>query len=64
GEDQTLENVAYTAEVTNVTLNCRYFADRPIDASVEIDFAFGRGPKATFSSVWSSPSNSTAREAS
>jgi len=46
GEEQTLENVAYTAEVTNVTLACRYYADEPIDASVDIDFAFGRGPQA------------------
>ena len=45
GEDEILENVAYTAEVTNVSLACRYFADEPIDASVEIDLAFGRGPQ-------------------
>lgn len=45
GDDQNLEEVAYTAEVTNVSLACRYFADEPIDASIEIDFAFGRGPK-------------------
>ncbi len=45
GDDQALENVAYTAEITNVALACRYFADEPIDASVEIDLAFGRGPK-------------------
>ena len=43
--DEALENVAWTAEVENVSLACRYFADEPIDASVEIDFAFGRGPK-------------------
>ena len=46
-ENQTLENVAYTAEVTNVELVCRYFADEPIKASLDIDLAFGRGPKAT-----------------
>ncbi|MEO0879394.1 MAG: hypothetical protein AAFY22_06720 [Pseudomonadota bacterium] len=46
GEEQSLENVAYTAEITNVSLGCRYFADKPIDASIEIDLAFGRGPKA------------------
>ncbi len=44
GDEQALENVAYTAEITNVDLACRYFADRPIDASLEIDLAFGRGP--------------------
>lgn len=44
--DKTLENVAYTAEITNVSLACRYFADTPITAEVDIDLAFGRGPKA------------------
>lgn len=43
---ETLENVAYTAEVTNVSLACRYFAADPIDISLEVDLAFGRGPKA------------------
>ena len=46
GDEATLENVAYTAEVTNVSLACRYFAADPIDISVEVDLAFGRGPKA------------------
>ena len=45
-DTQSLENVAYTAEITNVELSCRYFADEPIDASVEIGLAFGRGPQA------------------
>ncbi|MEL7491151.1 MAG: hypothetical protein AAGJ73_10555 [Pseudomonadota bacterium] len=45
GDAKALEDVAYTAEVTDVSLACRYFADEPIDASIEIDFAFGRGPK-------------------
>lgn len=44
--EAALENVAYSAEITNVALNCRYFADKPIDASVDIAFAFGKGPKA------------------
>lgn len=42
---QRVEDVAYTAEVTGVELDCRYFGDRPIDASLKIGFAFGRGPK-------------------
>ncbi|MFQ5563975.1 MAG: hypothetical protein ACE5FO_10455 [Parvularculaceae bacterium] len=44
--EQTLEDVAYTAEITDVTLACRYFADKPIAAEVSVDLAFGRGPRA------------------
>jgi len=42
--EQKLEDIAFTGEITDVTLNCRYFEDKPIDAVVEIDFALGRGP--------------------
>ena len=45
--DQELENVAYTAEITGVSIACRYYGDEPIDADVTIDMAFGKGPKAT-----------------
>ena len=45
GEEKDLASITYTAEVTNVSLDCRYYADEPIDASVEIELAFGRGPK-------------------
>lgn len=43
--DQTIDNVAYTAEIVNVSTGCRYFADKPIDADVDIELAFGKGPK-------------------
>jgi len=43
--EQRIEDVAYTAEITNVTTRCRYFGDEPIKAEVDIDFAFGKGPK-------------------
>ncbi len=46
GAEETIENVAWSAEVEDVSLQCRYYSDKPIDASVEIAFAFGRGPKA------------------
>ena len=45
--EQRLEDVAYTAEIENVSLACRYVGDKPIDAEAEISLAFGRGPKAT-----------------
>lgn len=46
--EQRLEDVAYTAEITDVRTRCRYYGDEPIDAEVDIDFAFGKGPKGEF----------------
>lgn len=43
--DQKLENVAYSGEFVKAELQCRYFEDRAIDASLKITMAFGRGPK-------------------
>lgn len=43
--DQTLENVAYSGEFVKAELQCRYFDDRPIQASLKLKMAFGRGPK-------------------
>jgi hypothetical protein len=45
GEERA-EDIAYTAEMVDVSSTCRYFADEPINAGVTIDLAFGRGPKA------------------
>lgn len=45
--EEGLENVAYTGEIIDATSTCRYFGDEPIDAEVEIEIAFGKGPKAT-----------------
>ncbi len=39
-------NIAYTGEITDVRLFCRYTGDTPLEAEVEIDFAFGKGPSA------------------
>lgn len=41
-----LEDVAWTAEIESVSLACRYIKADPIDASVKINLAFGKGPKA------------------
>ncbi len=41
-----IEDVAWTAEIEDVSLACRYVGDDPIDASVRVNLAFGRGPKA------------------
>lgn len=42
---EQLEDVAYTAEIQKVDLQCRYFGGKPIDATARIAFSFGRGPK-------------------
>jgi hypothetical protein len=44
--EERIEDVAFTAEIEDVSLACRYVADKPIDAEVKVTLAFGRGPKA------------------
>jgi len=41
------DNIAYTAEILFVSGTCRYYEDKPITARMEIEMAFGRGPKAS-----------------
>lgn len=43
--EPNLENVAWSAEIENVSLTCRYVAAKPIDAAMKISIAFGKGPK-------------------
>lgn len=43
--EETVENIAYTGEITNVAVGCRYVEDKPIDTAISIEMAFGRGPK-------------------
>ena len=43
---EALENIAYSGEIASARASCRYFEDEPIVASLDIDFAFGAGPKA------------------
>lgn len=40
------ENVGFTGQVEGVRGFCRYIGDNPITMEIEIDFAFGKGPKA------------------
>ena len=40
-------NIAYTGEITDVRLFCRYSDGDPMQIEVELDFAFGKGPSAT-----------------
>jgi len=47
GDGQLYSNIEYTGEITNVRLYCRYFKETPLEAEIEVDFAFGKGPAAT-----------------
>ncbi len=51
GDEESLEDVAYSGEITDVQTRCRYYSDRPIEAQVDVAFAFGRGPAATASEI-------------
>ncbi len=44
--NEVFSNVGFTGEIVGVSSFCRYIGDDPIEMSVEIDFAFGRGPAA------------------
>lgn len=46
GEVERHENVAFTGAVEGVSSFCRYVGKNPIDMEIDIDFSFGRGPKA------------------
>ncbi len=43
--EERLEDIAYTGEITNVEIACRYVGEKPIDAEISINLAFGKGPK-------------------
>ncbi len=51
GDSKLYSNIAYTGEITDVRLYCRYINNDPLVAEVEIDFAFGKGPMATANSA-------------
>lgn len=40
-------NIGFTGEITNVSATCRYVGAQPIAVELSMDFAFGKGPKAT-----------------
>lgn len=43
--EQTLDDIAWTGEIEDVVLSCRYFDDKPIKAELEIAFSLGKGPR-------------------
>src|SRR5262245_48908019 len=46
GTEESFSNVGFTAEMRGVSGFCRYVGTDPIVMNVDIDMAFGRGPKA------------------
>ncbi len=47
GGSEVYGNIAYTGEIVDVRLFCRYAGTNPVHAEIEVDFAFGKGPKGT-----------------
>jgi len=43
---EVYSNISYTGEIVDVQVFCRYVADSPLRAEVEIDFALGKGAMA------------------
>ncbi|WP_133245724.1 hypothetical protein [Candidatus Phycosocius bacilliformis] len=43
---ERFENVGYTGEILNVNSDCRYVGEDPITINMQLDMAFGKGPKA------------------
>ncbi|MEM9739568.1 MAG: hypothetical protein AAF829_06830 [Pseudomonadota bacterium] len=46
-EGENFGNITYTGEITDVRLFCRYVGGNPLEAQLELDFAFGKGPRGT-----------------
>lgn len=46
-DGESFGNITYTGEITNVDLFCRYVGANPIEAEIQLNFAFGKGPRAT-----------------
>lgn len=43
GSEELYTDIAYTGEITDVRSFCRYTGDNPVNAELEVDFAFGKG---------------------
>ena len=46
GSGELYTDIEFTGEITDVRIFCRYTEDNPLDAEIEIDFAYGKGPAA------------------
>lgn len=43
--EERLEDIKYSGEIVNAEIACRYFGAEPIEASIDLEMAFGKGPK-------------------
>ena len=43
---ERFDNVGFTGEIEKVRSLCRYYGERPIEADLELEMSFGRGPAA------------------
>lgn len=46
GDSNNFNNISYTGELNGIEIFCRYVSDQPLRATLELDFAFGKGPMA------------------
>lgn len=46
GSGELYSDIEFTGEIVDVRIFCRYTDDNPLDAEIEIDFAYGKGPAA------------------
>lgn len=46
GQEPSLDAVRFSGEIDDVVTRCRYFADKPINAQVDLALSLGRGPAA------------------
>ncbi len=44
---ESFANVGFTGEIGKIKSLCRYYGERPIEADLEIEMDFGRGPAAS-----------------
>ncbi len=44
--EEKLKNIRFSGEIASIKTFCRYFENRPIRASLELEFGFGRGDAA------------------
>lgn len=49
-ETKVFGNIEYSGEIVDVRLSCRYAGTDPVRVQLDLDFAFGKGPKATSNS--------------
>lgn len=47
GNGLSFQNIAYSGEIVDVKLFCRYAGMDPVQIELELDFAFGKGEQAT-----------------